>query len=103
MKGANNQFLDIEIFRFIPARNHSNMPCGIYDWSEMRAVHNGGLRYRALISLTQPAGFQTGFLGTSATYPVNRWANERDRFQHIGFPGDHTDEMWIDDWIWPPQ
>ncbi|MGE7094398.1 trypsin-like serine peptidase [Lysinibacillus sp. NPDC048646] len=97
VKGANNQFLDIETFRFIPARNHSNMPYGIYDWSEMRAVYNGGSRDWALISLTQPAGFQTGFLGTSAKFPVNRWANERDHFQHIGFPGDHTDEMWIDE------
>ncbi|CAH0345154.1 trypsin-like serine protease [Bacillus sp. CECT 9360] len=97
VKSSNNEFFEIETFRFIPARNHANMPYGVYDWHRMRAVYNGGSRDWALISLAHPAGFRTGFLGTIAKYPVSRWANEGDHFQHIGFPGDHADEMWIDE------
>lgn len=97
VKKSDNTFYDIETFRFIPARNHSSLPYGVFDWFKMKAVYNGSSRDFALISLAQPAGFRTGFLGSLAKYPVNRWKVEGDRFQHIGFPGDHADEMWIDE------
>lgn len=97
VKNSDNTFFDIETFRFIPARDHSSMPYGVYDWVKMRGVYNGGSRDFALISLAQPAGFRTGYLGTLAKHPVNRWTSEGDRFQHIGFPGDHADEIWIDE------
>ncbi|MGN4782096.1 trypsin-like serine peptidase [Bacillus cereus group sp. MYBK217-2] len=93
VKTADNKFKDIDTLRFIPAKNHSDLPYGIYDWYQMTATYNGSSRDWALISLTQPAGFRTGFLGSIAKFPVNRWVNENDHFQHVGYPGDHVDEM----------
>ncbi|MBI5251833.1 MAG: trypsin-like serine protease [Desulfomonile tiedjei] len=97
VKNASNQFHDIQSFRFIPGRNRAAMPYGVYEYSEMRAVNAGHSRDWALISLTQAAGFRTGFLGTLAKFPVDRWTREGDRFAHVGFPGDHRDEMWVDE------
>ncbi|MCS6595303.1 trypsin-like serine peptidase [Bacillus cereus] len=100
VKNANNEFKKIKKFQFVPAHYHIDDPTyGIYDWSKMKAVYDGehGSRDWALISLAQPAGFQTGFLGVSAKYPINRWKSEGDHFQHIGYPCDHPNEMWIDE------
>ncbi|MCS6595304.1 trypsin-like serine peptidase [Bacillus cereus] len=96
VKNSKNEYYDIEKFQFIPARHHSDAPYGVFNWSKMKAVFNGGSRDWALISLSEPAGFRTGFLATKAKYPINRWKSEGDRFQHIGFPIDHAEEMWID-------
>jgi len=97
VKTANNQFRDIEWLRYVPAKNHSSEPYGRYDWEHMRAVFDGASRDWALTSLAQAAGFSTGFLGASARLPINRWRDEGHHFSHIGFPGDHRDEMWIDE------
>jgi V8-like Glu-specific endopeptidase len=94
VKNAGNQWLDIEWLRFIPARNHANEPYGRFDWVHMRGVHSGS-RDWALISLSRPAGFQTGYLGVYAQLPISRW-NGVGGLSHIGFPGDHADEMWVD-------
>ena len=96
VKDSSNNFYDFDFIRFIPARNHQSEPYGRFDWMEIRAIHSGA-RDWALISLTQPAGFSTGFLGARAKLPLDRWTREGDRFSHIGFPGDHQDEMWIDE------
>jgi V8-like Glu-specific endopeptidase len=95
VKNDNNQFLDIEWIRFVPARNHLNEPYGRFDWARIRAVRSGG-RDWTLISLAQPAGFQTGFLGANAQLPITNWKGVGG-LSHIGFPGDHADEMWIDE------
>ena len=95
VKTADNQWLDMEWLRFIPARNHASEPYGRFDWVHMRAVRSGA-RDWALISLAQPAGFQTGFLGSYAQLPISRWKGVGG-LSHIGFPGDHADEMWIDE------
>lgn len=96
VKSNDNKFFDIDWLRFIPAKNHANEPYGRFDWQEMRAV-NSGARDWALISLTTGAGFSTGYLGARVKFPINRWTKDGDRFSHIGFPGDHRDEMWIDE------
>lgn len=98
VKDDNNKFLPIRSLRFIPARNHSSQPYGQFDWVYMRAV-KGGARDFALISLAQGAGFRTGYCGARVKLPIGRWqvTQEGDHFCHIGFPGDHRDEMWIDE------
>lgn len=96
VKSADNEYYDIEWMRFIPAKNHGSEPYGRFDWEYIRAVRSGS-RDWALISLAQGAGFSTGYLGTTVKLPISRWTNEGDRFSHIGFPGDHADEMWIDE------
>ncbi len=95
VKGNDNAFFDIASLHFIPAKNHGNEPYGRFDWTYMRAV-NSGSRDWCLISLARPAGFSVGFLGAHARLPISRWVGTSG-LSHIGFPGDHRDEMWIDE------
>lgn len=92
---ADNEFYDIQSLRFIPARNHSDEPYGRFDWRSMRAIRSGA-RDWCLIELAAAAGFRTGYLGWHARLPLSRWVG-LDDLSHIGFPGDHADEMWIDE------
>ena len=96
VKDGNNQFYDIRELRFIPGRNHSSMPYGQFNWSYIRAVCKD-VRDWALISLAQPAGHRTGFFGSTTKQPISQWQIDQDEFAHLGFPGDHADEMWIDE------
>lgn len=92
---SGNVFYDIQSLRFIPARNHSSEPYGRFDWTSMRGIRSGA-RDWALIELAAPAGHRTGYLGYHARLPLADWVG-LSGLSHIGFPGDHADEMWIDE------
>jgi hypothetical protein len=95
-KNIDNEFYDIDSIRFIPAKNHASEPYGRFDWEYIQAIRIDS-RDWALMSLTQGAGFSVGFLGSVTKFPISRWMDEGDHFSHVGFPGDHRDELWIDE------
>jgi hypothetical protein len=72
VKNRDNEFLAISKLRFIPARNHSPQPFGVFDWTHIRALRTD-VEDWALISLAEPAGRAVGCFGAFGRGAIDSW------------------------------